>query len=207
MRLKVLLGVCVLLGGWMAKGVVRPRHVQASAPAAVAVPTVAEAGMEPAPVIAPVQPVDPRRLPSRGDRNLFSYREAPRVVIAPIAPPVAVPVAVAAVAPPPRAEPEEPAIAPFPWRYIGRFGREDNPVAAFVRDGEVKTVRIGDGIDAQYVLRSIGIESVDVQSDDAGTERIELAVNEPLAAQPATARPLSNPRRKQPRGSPPNQNP
>jgi hypothetical protein len=207
MRLKVLLGVCVLLGGWMAKGVVRPRHVQASAPAAVTVPTIAEAGMEPTPTIAPVGLVDSRRSPSRSDRNLFSYREAPPVVVTPIAPPVAIPVAVATVAPPPPAEPEEPAIAPFPWRYIGRFGREDNPVAAFVRDGDVKTVRIGDRIDAQYVLRGIGIESVDVESDDAGTERIELAVNEPLAAQPATARPLSNPRRKQPRGSPANQNP
>jgi hypothetical protein len=120
---------------------------------------------------------------------------------------VAVPVAIASVTPPPPAEPEEPAVAPFPWRYIGRFGREDNPVAAFVRDGDVKTVRIGDRIDAQYVLRGIGIESVDVESDDAGTERIELAVNEPLAAQPAAVRPPSNPRRKQPRGSPPNQNP
>lgn len=206
MRLKVLLGVCVLLGGWMAKGVVVPHDAQAIAPAA-AVSPAAEPVAESAPVIAAVQPVDSRRSSSHGNRNLFSYREPPPVVVAHVAEPVAVPVAVAEFVPPPPPEPAEPVIPPFPWRYIGRFGRDDNPVAAFVRDGDVKTVRIGDRIDAQYVLRGIGIESVDVESDDAGTERIQLAVNEPLAAQPATVRPPSNPRRKQPRGSPANQNP
>lgn len=208
MRLKVLLGACVLLGGWMAKGVVLPHDAQASAPAAaVSLVTEPSTDAAPAPVIAAVQAVDNRRAPSHGDRNLFSYREAPPVIVARVAEPVPVPVPVAEFVPPPPPEPAEPVIPPFPWRYIGRFGRDDNPVAAFVRDGDVKTVRIGDRIDAQYVLRGIGIESVDVESDEAGTERIELAVNEPLAAQPAAVRPPSNPRRKQPRGSPANQNP
>lgn len=196
MRLKVLLGVCVLLGGWMAKGVVLPHPVEASAPAGIAATPVVET-TEPAPDIARVQPVDPPLPASHSNRNLFSYQEAPPAAPTPIpVPVVAPPVEIAAVAPPTPAEPAEPVIPPFPWRYIGRFGREDDQVAAFVRDGQVKTVRGGDRIDEQYVLRTIGIETVEVESEEAGTEQIALAVNEPLAAVPPTVRPPSNPNRK-----------
>jgi hypothetical protein len=203
MRLKVLLGVCVLLGGWMAKGVVL-HPVEAIAPAPVAASPATEP-TEPSPDIAPVQPVDPPLPASHSSRNLFSYQEAPPAP-APVAEPVAAPpVEIAAVAPPPPAEPAEPVIPPFPWRYIGRFGRANDQVAAFVRDGQVKTVRGGDRIDDQYVLRTIGIETVEVESEAAGTEQIALAVNEPLAAVAPTVRPPSNPNRK--RNSAPHKNP
>jgi hypothetical protein len=206
MRLKVLLGVCVLLGGWMAKGVVLHHPVEASAPTPVAASPAPEPVTEAAPDIAAVQAVDPPLPASHSSRNLFSYHEAPPAPT-PVAEPVAAapPVEIAAVAPLPPAEPAEPVIPPFPWRYIGRFGRANDQVAAFVRDGQVKTVRGGDRIDEQYVLRTIGIETVEVESEAAGTEQIALAVNEPMAAVPPAVRPPSNPNRK--RNSAPHKNP
>lgn len=116
-----------------------------------------------------------RRVPidveSPGTRNLFAYRvreqsvithrmmnlEPMMVVAAPVEP-------VAAPAPAP---------LPFSYRYIGTFGPPHNSVAAFSRDGEVLTVRTGERI-GDFVLRRIGIESVEVESTD-GTRPIPLS--------------------------------
>ena len=116
-----------------------------------------------------------RRLPidvdSRGNRNLFAYRVReqsvithrmmnlePMMVVAAPAEPVAAPA---------------PAPLPFPYRYIGTFGPPHNSVAAFSRDGEVLTVRTGERV-GDFVLRRIGIESVEVESTD-GTRLIPLS--------------------------------
>jgi hypothetical protein len=105
-------------------------------------------------------------------RNLFAYVTAPvapvvrkhvdpRPVV--IAQPAPVMLTAAPVAEAPR----------FPYRYIGRFGRGGNEIAAFARDGEVVTAKRGDRV-AGFEVRAIGIESVDLVAE-AGVQRIALA--------------------------------
>lgn len=65
------------------------------------------------------------------------------------------------VAPPPP-PPPKPVPPPFPYRYIGTFGTAGNPIATFARDGQIVNARIGDVIDGKFVLRNIGLESVDI---------------------------------------------
>ncbi|HEV8657685.1 MAG TPA: thrombospondin type 3 repeat-containing protein [Thermoanaerobaculia bacterium] len=66
-----------------------------------------------------------------------------------------------AVAPPPP-PPPKPVPPPFPYKYIGTFGSASNPIAAFTGNGEIVNARVGDIIDGKFVLRSIGIESVEI---------------------------------------------
>ena len=47
-------------------------------------------------------------------------------------------------------------------KYIGTFGPANNPIATFNGNGEIVNVRIGETIDGKFVLRSIGIESVEI---------------------------------------------
>lgn len=61
--------------------------------------------------------------------------------------------------PPP---PPKPVPPPFGYKYIGTFGSQTNPIATFNRDGEIVNVRVGDTIDGKFILRSIGIESVEI---------------------------------------------
>lgn len=119
----------------------------------------------PSPVVRPV-PID---VASLGKRNLFAYavREQP-VLIAHV---VAQKAPVAAT-PAPVVEVPAPQPMPFPYRYIGTFGPPHHPVAAFKRDGDVVTVFRGERI-GDFVLRSIGIESVEVDGPD-GTRRVPL---------------------------------
>lgn len=112
--------------------------------------------------------------PGDGNRNLFAYVSAP--------PPVpVVEKRKPAAAPPPMvsALPEPPApVAPvverprFAYRYIGRFGSDGNPIAAFAREGEVVTAQRGDRVGG-FVVREIGLESVDI-AGDAGVVRVAL---------------------------------
>lgn len=62
-------------------------------------------------------------------------------------------------APPPPPKPVPPT---FDYRYIGTFGSQANPIATFNRSGEIVNVRVGDTIDGKFILRSIGIESVEI---------------------------------------------
>lgn len=108
---------------------------------------------------------------SNPNRNLFSY-VAPPVKAEPVIERAPLPVieapkpaVVEVVAP---REPEPPA---FPYRYLGRFGRDGAPLAAFSRDGEVVVRRAGERIDASFVLIRIGAESVDIAAE-LGTQRV-----------------------------------
>ena len=60
--------------------------------------------------------------------------------------------------------PKPPAPIPpqFTMKYIGTFGPANNPIATFNGNGEIVNVRIGETIDGKFVLRSIGIESVEI---------------------------------------------
>jgi hypothetical protein len=61
--------------------------------------------------------------------------------------------------PPPPPPPTPPA---FTYKYIGTFGNASNPIATFNGNGEIINARVGDVIDGKFVLRGIGIESVEI---------------------------------------------
>jgi thrombospondin type 3 repeat protein len=61
--------------------------------------------------------------------------------------------------PPPPPPPQPPA---FTYKYIGTFGPVDNPIATFSGNGEIVNVRVGETFDGKFILRSIGIESVEI---------------------------------------------
>jgi hypothetical protein len=61
--------------------------------------------------------------------------------------------------PPP---PPAPVPPQFTFKYIGTFGPASNPIATFNGNGEIINVRVGETIDGKFVLRSVGIESVEI---------------------------------------------
>jgi hypothetical protein len=108
----------------------------------------------------------------RDGRNLFAYREPPpkpiaQAVVRYVAPPVA-------IAEPVAVQPAAPAPTRFTWKYVGSFGPRETPFAVFSRDGEVITARRGERVDAQFVVKAVGVESVDVQPRDEPVQRIPL---------------------------------
>lgn len=64
--------------------------------------------------------------------------------------------------PPPPPPPPKPVPPTFTYKYIGTFGSAANPIATFASNGQIVNVRVGDTIDGKFVLRGIGIESVDI---------------------------------------------
>lgn len=64
----------------------------------------------------------------------------------------------------PEVKPPPPAQKPpaFDWKFIGVFGRPQNPIAAFSRGGEIVNARTGDTIEGKFILRRIGIESAEI---------------------------------------------
>jgi hypothetical protein len=168
-----IVGVLAALSGWMVRG------VQFDAEASPAAPQIS--GAAPAPVVEsePVLRVEQPAYAAHarlGSRNLFGYVERAEPVAKPAVfhpPPMPVVAAPVAMAPQPVERPR----ARFTHRYIGRFGPDHRPIAAFVRDGQIVTVRAGERIDERFVLRSIDIESVQVEASVDGevqTERLAL---------------------------------
>lgn len=96
-------------------------------------------------------------------RNPFQYVEPPPVKVKPVVVQQAAPPPVV-VQPPVGLEVPTTIPAPpkFPYHLIGRFGHMRDPIAAFAGNGQVVTVRIGDTIDDTFVVRGIGIESVEI---------------------------------------------
>jgi len=170
--LVVSIGVLAALSGWMVRGI-QLNAETSSLPQPR--PTAQVALSEPADV-APRLSVDrPADLShsARRTRNLFAYREAetPRARPAVFHPPPPAEIVAAPVTVPPLQE-ERPRLR-FTHRYIGRFGPEHRPIAAFARDGKIVTVKIGDRIDDHFVLRSVGMESVEVEASMNGEAQIE----------------------------------
>ncbi|HYK00585.1 MAG TPA: hypothetical protein VE974_02435 [Thermoanaerobaculia bacterium] len=144
-------------------------------PVNAAPPPVAAAATAPLveapPPIPAIQRHEPEPRAYTLRRNLFAYAAAApvrveRAVFVPVPEPQPVEVVAA------RIEPETPPPPRFPYRFIGRFGPDANPVAAFARDGEIVTARRGDRVGG-FTLRAIGVESVEV-AGDAGITRIAL---------------------------------
>lgn len=61
--------------------------------------------------------------------------------------------------PPPPPPPTPPQ---FNWKFIGMFGRPNSPIATFAREGEIVNAKVGDIIEGKFMLRRIGIESVEI---------------------------------------------
>lgn len=59
--------------------------------------------------------------------------------------------------------PPPPPVPPqFTYKFIGMFGPANAPIATFTRDGEIVNARAGEILEGKFVLRSIGIESVEI---------------------------------------------
>ena len=66
------------------------------------------------------------------------------------------------IIPPPPPPPPKPVPPAFPYKYIGTFGNPASPIATFSGNGEIINARVGDVIAEKWILRGIGIESVDI---------------------------------------------
>jgi outer membrane putative beta-barrel porin/alpha-amylase/thrombospondin type 3 repeat protein len=62
----------------------------------------------------------------------------------------------------PYVPPPAPQPPPFTYKYLGSFGPQTNLLAAFSNNGEIVNARVGDTIDNKFIVRAIGIESVDI---------------------------------------------
>ncbi|HXG59205.1 MAG TPA: thrombospondin type 3 repeat-containing protein [Thermoanaerobaculia bacterium] len=65
------------------------------------------------------------------------------------------------IAPPPP-PPPKPVPPQFDYKYIGTFGSAANPIAVFTKGDEIVNARVGEVIGRDFILRSIGIESVEI---------------------------------------------
>jgi hypothetical protein len=63
------------------------------------------------------------------------------------------------IIPPPPPPPTPP---DFQYKFLGTFGPPDRPIAAFSSGDEIVNVRVGQTFGRRFILRSIGIESVDI---------------------------------------------
>jgi hypothetical protein len=60
-------------------------------------------------------------------------------------------------------QPVPPPVLPqFTYKYIGTFGTAANPIATFTGNGEIVNVRVNETFGGKFILRSIGIESVEI---------------------------------------------
>ena len=95
-------------------------------------------------------------------RNPFQYVEPPPAPVKR----VATPVVVAPPQPPQIASapamPTQPAPPRFPYHFIGRFGHDDDPIVALVSDDRVVIAQAGDTIDGEFIVRSIGLRSIEI---------------------------------------------
>ena len=118
----------------------------------------------------------------RSERNLFAYKEPPPAPAASPAHRSPSRQLRRPVVPQPPPQPTAPVPPPFPYKYIGTFGRPDNPIATFSGNGQIVNVRVGETIDGKFILRSIGIESVEIgyvgfphERQDATPEAVTFA--------------------------------
>ena len=99
-------------------------------------------------------------------RNLFTYRELPRiprpVIQVASLKPLVVPQPVVIEAPRPEPQPVAPPLPTFPHAYLGRFGPAGNPIAVFRIDGDVVNARAGETIAGAYIVRKVGADDVEI---------------------------------------------
>ena len=169
-----MIGVLAALSGWLVRG------VQFEAEASPVPAPISNTAQRVAPEFdAPLQVEMPVYASHTGrtTRSLFAYAERERPVVQrAVFRPAPTPVVTAPVIVAPQPVEERPRVR-FTHRFIGRFGPDHGPIAAFARDGQIVTARVGERIDERFVLRSIGIESVEVETSVNGevqSERVTL---------------------------------
>ena len=64
--------------------------------------------------------------------------------------------------PPPPPPPPKPVPPQFTYKFIGVFGRADDPIVTFSGNGQIVNVRVGETIDNKFIVRAVGVESVDI---------------------------------------------
>ncbi|MEA2569604.1 MAG: hypothetical protein QOI24_1605 [Acidobacteriota bacterium] len=114
--------------------------------------------------------IDPLRLDVRAlaasaapHRNIFTFDDPPVVHAAPVRRTVITqqPEKVAFQAP--VTHNDVPTPPTFPWHCIGRFGPDNAPFVALANDAhEVLNARGGETVGGQFIVRSIGVESVEI---------------------------------------------
>lgn len=115
--------------------------------------------------IDPLRDAAPQAALSLGaHRNLFTFNDTPppvpHVVHHTVIAPPQITIAPSAQQPQAEAAPAPPAL---PYRCIGRFGPDSAPFIALANDDhEVINVRAGETVGGRFIVRSIGLESVDI---------------------------------------------
>ncbi|HEX8170511.1 MAG TPA: hypothetical protein VF824_08225 [Thermoanaerobaculia bacterium] len=155
------------MGGWWLRG---PREVATHDEPRVAAPARAMASEMPRQRLAELRLGGNAR--ERFGRNLFAYREAPPVE------PVRIVREPVAAEPPPAAivdtlSPRPPEAPLFPYRFVGTFGPDADPIAVFTGDGAVVTARRGQRIGGAFAVREVGRGRVEIESAD-GIESLRL---------------------------------
>jgi hypothetical protein len=116
--------------------------------------------------IDPLRFESARLAPSIGPyRNIFTFEEPPAVHLAPVRRTVITerPAPPAVTTSPQAAHNDVPVPPTLPWHCIGRFGPDNAPFVALANDAhEIVNARTGETIGGQFIIRSIGVESVDV---------------------------------------------
>jgi hypothetical protein len=107
-----------------------------------------------------VNPGDPGGS-SAARRNVFAYPAPARAVVVPKEAVISQPPVTTTIAHTDTSVPEKKDFT-FPYRYIGRFGPENGQLAAFVADGQATVVKTGEVLGGKFLVRAIGIESVEV---------------------------------------------
>ena len=152
-----------------------------SSPAPTRSPSHHAAHLQPARELPQIGLVDPGGPSSNSSarRNVFAYPAPAQVVALTRAQPVVQP-PVAAVVTPPSGDVVVPLRQPFafPYRYIGRFGPENGQLAAFVADGEATVVRTGEVLAGKFLVKAIGLDSVEVALLSAPEQSRKLDVGQ-----------------------------
>jgi hypothetical protein len=69
---------------------------------------------------------------------------------------------------------EKPEPPKFPYRIIGRFGPDANPLAVIDAGGTILNIRAGDVVDGKFRVAFVGLESVTFVVE-GGEQRIAIA--------------------------------
>lgn len=69
--------------------------------------------------------------------------------------------------------PPPPPLPKFDYKYLGRFGTDDRLIAVFSRGDEIVNVLEGQTFGKKFILRKIGVESVDIGFVDFPANRTE----------------------------------
>jgi len=172
--------VAGILVGWSGGHLFRepPSIATTPQPAATvqAVPAATADGTLSIASLPAAQRIDPSQLAE--SRDIFRYRQSESMRRERAAP-IKLATTPIPVAPTPVALPVEQQQPQLGYTFIGTFGPDGAPIAAFSHNGEVVIAQPGQRIDEHYRLRTVGLESVDVERADGGAMRVAIGSSHP----------------------------